>query len=154
MNMQKHSIRVFSVLFLVSIIYCLFLIISCTKNNGILQNPDGNSFVGYWIVSKITTEYNGETEVMMESELFEKGIVWTWQLSIDSIMEMTTNFNCPLTTWEGRWYYEDQQIGFITVENGIAREFIYKGSIQSDKLVLNWEKTNGYKYSADFVKHK
>ena len=50
--------------------------------------------------------------------------------------------------------YEDQQIGFFTIENGVAREFIYKGSIQSDKLVLNWEKTNGTKYSADFVKHK
>ena len=69
-------------------------------------------------------------------------------------MEMTTNFNYPLKTWEGRWYYENQQIGFITVENGVAREFIYKGSIQSGKLVLNWEKTNGTKYSADFIKHK
>ena len=149
--MQKQSIGVFSFLFMVSII---FSIISCKKNNGTPQNTDGNSFVGYWIVSKIISEYNGETEVMMQMELIDKGIIWTWQLSVDSTMEMTTNFNGPLKTWEGRWYYEDQQIGFITVENGVAREFIYKGSIQSGKLVLNWKKTNGTKYSADFVKHK
>ncbi len=49
--------------------------------------------------------------------------------------------------------YEYQQIGFFTIDNGVVRELIYKGSIQSGKLVLNWEKTNGTKYSVDFVKN-
>lgn len=153
MNSLSITKKSSSILLLLSIACCLIVITGCNKNDSSTEITTDESPIGNWFIIKITTERNGETEILTQTEILDKGIIWTIELNADSAMQMTENYRALLNSYSGNWYIEDQQIRLITVIDGIVRLFIYKGTIKLNKLVLEWEESSGKKCSAEFSKH-
>jgi hypothetical protein len=151
-KLPKGSVKVFWVLLML----LPFIFYSCNKDDGEDEENSTRSdvrLVGLWQITKMTTIYQGETEILTQSQLDSLGIVWKYLFANDNSVELTTNISGPVITMPGTWSTSPNQLTLIlTGPTGAPATLIYEYLIEGILLKLDWEIPGGSKYFGEFTK--
>jgi len=109
--------------------------------------------IGKWDISKMTTVYQGKTEISDNEAINQMGIVWIYVFNEDNSMEMTTNLSGSLVKISGKWSASGDNLTMIQFSpSGDSATLGYIYSIQDNVLNLNWKIPAGTEYFAEFTK--
>lgn len=142
---------------IIGIIGCmaLFLVFSgsCCKDEGPTGPENDMALAGNWKLTKMSSEYQGETETFTESQLDSLGLVWTYKIEDDGTIEQTTNISGTLITMQGTWETSANKLTLIlTGPTGGSGTLVYEYLIDGNILKLNWDIPAGTKFYAEFTK--
>ncbi len=111
------------------------------------------ALAGNWKLTKMSSEYQGETETFTESQLDSLGLVWTYKIEDDGTIEQTTNISGTLITMQGTWETSANKLTLIlTGPTGGSGTLVYEYLIDGNILKLNWDIPAGTKFYAEFTK--
>jgi len=147
MNIQKTLFFALICLLLLNLFFS-----GCEKDNPIKPKDDMN-LVGTWDLSKMSSEYQGETTAFTESQLDSMGLIWTLKFEEDGTMEQATTMSGPLATFPGTWSTSGNKLTMVlTATTGEAGTITYEYAIDGNILKLNWSMPTGAKLNAEFTK--
>lgn len=126
---------------------------SCNKDDDTPEPTNDQALVGNWDISKMTSEFQGVTEVLTQSQIDSTGLIWTYIIKNNDSIEQITNMDGSLVTMPGTWSTSANQLTMIlTAPTGGAGTLLYDYVINGIILKLNWELQSGAKYEAEFTK--
>ncbi len=143
------------VLLVLGILVFIFALLSggCSKDENPTEAKNDLALVGYWELTKMSSEYQGVTDTLTESQIDSMGLVWTLKIEDDGTIEQTTNMSGPLVTMPGTWSTSANQLTTIlTGPTGGTGTVVYEYAIDGNILKLNWEIPAGPKFYAEFIK--
>ena len=125
----------------------------CSKSESPTEPKSDMALVGNWKLTKMSSEYQGETETLTESQLDSMGMVWTFKIENDGTIDQTTNISGPIVTMPGTWSTSTNQLTMsLTGPSGEIGTLVYEYVIDGNILKLNWELPAGTKFYAEFTK--
>ena len=125
---------------------------SCKKEDD-PQPTNDMALVGNWDISKMTSEFQGVTEVLTQHQLDSIGLIWTFKIKNDDTIEQITNMDGSLVTMPGTWSTSSNQLTMIlTASSGGSGTLVYDYVINGNILKLNWELQSGTKFESEFTK--
>ena len=141
----------------IGIIVCMVLFSvfsgSCCKDEGPTEPANDMALVGNWKLTKMSSEYQGETETFTESQLDSLGLVWKYEIEDDGTIEQTTNISGTLITMPGTWETSANKLTMILTEpGGGTGTLVYEYLIIGNILKLDWDIPAGTKFYAEFTK--
>ncbi|MCK4559273.1 MAG: lipocalin family protein [Calditrichia bacterium] len=146
------NFRVIKVAILFALIFS-FLSGGCSKDENPTEAKNDLALVGYWELTKMSSEYQGVADTLTESQIDSMGLVWTLKIEDDGTIEQTTNMSGPLVTMSGTWSTSANQLTTIlTGPTGGTGTVVYEYAIDENILKLNWEIPAGTKFYAEFIK--
>ncbi|MCK5050651.1 MAG: lipocalin family protein [Candidatus Cloacimonetes bacterium] len=129
------------------------LSVSCSKDNSPTGPGHDLALVGFWKLTLMSSEDQGETVTYTEAQLDSMGVVWTYEIEDDGTIEQITNISGPLISMPGTWSTSSNQLTLILTDpSGEPGTLVYEYEIDGDILKLEWELTSGTKYYAEFTK--
>ncbi len=125
----------------------------CSRSESPTEPKSDMALVGNWKLTKMSSEYQGETETLTESQLDSMGMVWTFKIENDGTIDQTTNISGPIVTMPGTWSTSTNQLTMsLTGPSGEIGTLVYEYVIDGNILKLNWELPAGTKFYAEFTK--
>ncbi len=125
----------------------------CAKDKDTENTKRDMAVVGTWKLTKMASEYQGETETFTESQLDSMDLVWNLNLESDGTAEQTTNISGPTLTMPGTWSTSANQLTLVlNAPSGETGTLVYEYVLDGNILKLNWEIPAGTKFSAEFTK--
>jgi hypothetical protein len=123
----------------------------CSKQS--TEPVPSNPLIGKWDISKMTTIYQGKTEITDNEAMDQMGIIWIYVFKENNTMELTTNLCGSLVKLSGKWSTSGDKLTMIQIgPSGKSATLGYIYSIQDDVLKLNWQIPAGTEYFAEFTK--
>ena len=108
--------------------------------------------IGTWHITKMTSIFQGSTEVFTESQLDSLGIVWEYKFENELSVELTTNIDGPVVIMPGTWSTSDNQLTMILAgPSGTPGTLVFEYLIEGNILKLDWN-ANETNYLAEFTK--
>lgn len=137
------------------LLICFFSLFSagCSKDENPSNTENDMNLVGTWKLTKMVSEYQGETETFTESQLDSMDLVWNLNLESDGTAEQTTNMSGPTVSMPGTWSTSANQLTLVlNAPSGETGTLVYEYVIDGNILKLNWEIPAGTKFHAEFTK--
>lgn len=117
------------------------------------ETANDMALVDNWEITKMTSEFQGATEIFTEHQLDSMGIIWEYKFNADLTLELSTNMEGPFLTLDGDWSTEINQLTMVvTGPNGTPGTIVYAYVINGNILTLNWTIQNGAKQEGEFTK--
>jgi hypothetical protein len=127
------------VLLVLGILVFIFALLSggCSKDENPTEAKNDLALVGYWELTKMSSEYQGVTDTLTESQIDSMGLVWTLKI----------------VTMSGTWSTSANQLTMtLTGPTGETVTLVYEYAIDGNILKLNWEIPAGPKFYAELTK--
>ena len=125
----------------------------CDKDKDSENIKSDMTLVGTWKLTKMVSEYQGETETFTESQLDSMGLIWNLKIENDGTAEQITNISGPTLTMPGTWSTTANQLTLVLMTpSGESGKMVYEYLIDGNILILNWEIPAGTKFNAEFTK--
>ncbi len=147
----RHIFPFSSILILLTAITLL----TCSKDSKTSTGPENDmALVGTWELTKTISEYQGETEILTESQIDSIGLVWAYKIEDDGTIELTTNLDGSLVTLQGTWSTSANQLTMmLTGPSGESPDpLVFEYLIDGNILQLNWDIPSGAKFYAEFTR--
>jgi len=137
---------------ILSALIFLLILIAC-EDNSPAKTEDDLGLVGSWEVTKMSSEYQGETVTYTESQLDSIGLIWTLDIEEPGTVVQTTNMSSPIVSMPGTWKTSGNKLTLnLTAPNGEVGEMVYQYAIDGNILKLNWKMPVGTELYAEFTK--
>jgi len=134
-------------------LFAFWLFLSSCENDNPTKPKDDMKLAGTWAISKMSSEYEGETISYTKSQLDSMGFVWILKMEENGTMEQTTNISGPLLTFPGTWSTSAEKLSLtLTAHTGDVGTMVYEYAIDGNILKLSWELPAGTKFYAEFTK--
>jgi hypothetical protein len=135
------------------VLFFSFLLEGCHKDESSEGLENDMALVGNWKLTKMISEYQGETETFTESQLDSMDFIWNLKMKNDGTAEQTTNISGPTVTMPGTWSSSANQLTMVlSTPSGESGTMVYEYVIDGNLLKLNWEIPAGTKFNAEFTR--